>query len=100
MIIRKETGDGLLGFRIGKEGGTRGREEALQEECCGDLVDDVFSVQAGGAAGGTGRVAGEIEKGVGVAGGQAFVKEMVGEGGVGLLQSVREGEGLRGLGAR
>ncbi len=99
-LYERRRGKGLLGFRIGKQGGTGGGEEALEEEGCGDLVDDVFSVQAGGAAGGTGGVAGEIEEGVGVVGGQAFVEEMVGEGGVGLLQSVREGVGFGGLGAR
>ena len=100
MIIRKgRRGKGLGGFRVGEEGGIPRGKEAFEEECGGDLVDDVFAVEAGGMAGGTGGVAGEIEEGVGVVGGETLVEKMVGEGGVSLLQSLGEGLGFGGLGA-
>lgn len=44
-------------------------------------------------------MAGEIKEGVGVVGGEAFVEEMVGESGVGLLECLGEGLGFGGLGA-
>ena len=88
----------MLSFRIGKQRGTGGGEEAFEEQGGGDLIDDVFAVEASGAAGGAGGVAGTIEEGVGVVGGEAFVEEMVGEGGVGLLECLGEGLGFGGLG--
>jgi hypothetical protein len=98
-LYERRRGKGLLGLRIGKQGGAGGGEEALEKEGCGDLIDDVCAVQTGGTAGRTGGVAGEIEEGVGVVGGEALVEEMVGEGGVGFPQGLREGLGLGGLGA-
>jgi hypothetical protein len=93
----------LRGVRIGEEGGIPGGKEALEEEGGGDLVDDVFAIEAGGMAGGSGSVAGEIEEGVGVVGGEALVEEMDGEVGVGLAgcfrQGLGEGLGFGGLGA-
>lgn len=59
-----------------------------------------MAVEAGGAAGGTGGVAGNVEEGVGVVGGEALVEEMVGEGGVSFLESEREGLSFGGLRAR
>ena len=44
-------------------------------------------------------MAGEVEEGVGVVGGEALVEEVVLEGGVGFLKGVGEGLGLGGLGA-
>lgn len=43
---------------------------------------------------------GEIEHGVGVAGGETFVEEVVGEGGMGFLEGIGEGLSFGGLGAR
>jgi hypothetical protein len=102
-LYERRRGKGLLGFRIGKQGGAGGGEEALEEEGGGDLIDDVFAVEAGGAAGGAARgmggVARQIQEGVGVVGGEAFVEEVVDEGGVGLFERLSEGLGLGGLGA-
>ena len=44
-------------------------------------------------------MAGEIEKGMGVVGGEALVEQVVSEGGVGFLEGMGEGLGLGGLGA-
>ena len=100
MIIRKgRRGKGLGGVRVGEEGGIVCGKEAFEEECGGDLVDDVLAVEAGGMAGGAGGVAGEIEEGVGVVGGESLVEKMVGEGGVSVVQGLGEGLGFGGLGA-
>ena len=45
-------------------------------------------------------MAGGVEEGVGVVGGEALVEEVVGEVGVGFLQGECEGLGFGGLGAR
>ena len=78
-----------------------GGEEALEEEGGGDLVDDGGAVDAGGVAGGPGGVAGVVEEGVGIVGGEAFVEEVEGEVGVGLagevFEGLGEGEGFDGL---
>jgi hypothetical protein len=63
------------------------------------LVDDVFAVEAGGAAGRARGVAGKVEEGVGIVGGEALVEEVVGEGGVCFLEGGGEGLGFSGLGA-
>ena len=39
-----------------------GGEEAFEEQGGGDLVDDVFAVEAGGVAGGAGGVAGRLRR--------------------------------------
>ena len=44
-------------------------------------------------------MAGEIEEGVGIAGGETLVEEMVGERGVGFFEGLGEGLGFGGLGA-
>jgi hypothetical protein len=98
-LYERRRGKGLLGFRIGKQGGAGGGEEALEKEGCGDLIDDGGAVEAGGTAGGAGGVARQIQEGVGVVGGEAFVEEVVDEGGVGLFERLSEGLGLGGLGA-
>ncbi len=68
-LYERRRGKGLLGFRVGEQGGIGGGEKALEKEGGGDLVDDAFAVQAGGAACGMGGVAGKVEEGVGVVGG-------------------------------
>ena len=98
-LYGRRRGKWLGGIRIGEKGGAGGGEKALEEKSGGDLVDDVFAVETGGAAGGAGGVAGEIEEGVGVVGGEALVEEMVGESGVRLLEGLGEGLGFGGLGA-
>jgi hypothetical protein len=108
-IIRKETGEGLGGFRVGEEGGAGGGEEAFEEEGGGNLIDDgravetLLAIEAGGvgvgAGSGAGGVAGEVEEGVGVVGGEALVEEVVGEGGVGFAEGLGEGLSFGGLGA-
>lgn len=98
MIIRKgRRGSGLGGVRIGEQGGIGGGEEALEEEGGGDLIDDVFAVKTSGAADGTWSVAGGVEESMGVVGGEALVKEMMGEGRMGFLQCLCESLGLGGL---
>ena len=100
MIIRKgRRGKGLGGVRVGEEGGIVCGKEAFEEQGGGDLVDDVLAVEAGGMAGGAGGVAGEVEEGVGVVGGETLVEKMVGEGGVSVVQGLGEGLGFGGLGA-
>jgi len=69
----------------------------LQEEGGCYLIDDVFAVEAGGAAGGARGVTGGVEEGVGVVGGEALVEQVVGEVGVGFAKSGSEGLGLGGL---
>ena len=76
-----------------------GGEKALEEKGCGDLIDDVLAIEAGRAAGGSGCMAGEIEKGMGVVGSETLVEQMVREGGVGFLEGMGEGVGLGCLGA-
>jgi hypothetical protein len=100
LIIRKIRRDrGESGFRVGEQGGIICGEKAFEEEGGGDLVDDGRAVETGGAAGGAGSVAGEVEEGVGVMGGEALVEEMMGEVGVSFLQGLGEGLGFGGLGA-
>lgn len=76
-----------------------GGEKALQEQGRGDLVDDVFAVETGGAAGGTGGVTREVEERVSVVGGEALVEKMMGEGGMSFFQGLGEGLSFGGLGA-
>ncbi len=73
-------------------------EEGFEEERGGDLVNLVEAGEAAGcvAAGGTGLV----EEGVGFARGEAFIEEMVREGGVFGEESGGEGVGLCRLRAR
>ena len=100
FIIRKlRCGNRLGGVGVGEQGGAGGGEEALEEEGGGYLVDDLFAVEAAGAACGSGCVAGEIEEGVGVVGGEALVEQVVREGGVGFLEGLGEGLCFGGLGA-
>jgi hypothetical protein len=100
LIIRNgRRGEELRGVRIGEESGVSGGEKAFEEQGGGDLIDDFFAVEAGGAAGGAGGVAGGIEEGVGVMSGEALVEQMVGEGGVRFVQGKSEGLGFGGLGA-
>jgi hypothetical protein len=54
----------------------------------------VFAVETGGATHGTWGVAGCVEDGVGVVGGETLVEEMVGEGGMSFLQGLSEGLGF------
>jgi hypothetical protein len=98
-LYERRRGTGLLGFRIGKQGGAGGGEKALEKEGCGDLIDDVFAVEAGGAARRTGGMAGEVEEGVGVVGGEALVEEIVAESGVSFFEGLGEGLGFGSLGA-
>lgn len=55
-------------------------EESFEEEGGGYLVDEIFAVEPVG--GGVALLAALVEKFVGFAGGEAFVEQMVGEGGV------------------
>jgi hypothetical protein len=97
---------GLGGLGVGQKGGTGGREKALEKQDSGDLIDDgcaiepPLAIEAGRAAGGSGSMAGQIEEGVGVMGGQALVEEMVREGGVGFFEGLGKGLGFGCLGAR
>ena len=63
------------------------------------MIDDVLAIEAARVAGGSGSVAGKIEEGVGVVGGEALVKKIVGEGRVSFPQGTREGLGFGRLGA-
>lgn len=96
-------GKTLGGVRVGEQCGRVGGEKAFKKQGGGYLIDDVFAVEASGAAGGASGVAGVVEQGVGVVGGQALVEELVGEMWVGWVgefgQGLGEGLGLGGLGA-
>ena len=100
-IIRKlRRRNGLGGVGIGEQGGAGGGEEALEEESCGYLIDDVLAVEAAGAAGGLGSVTGKTEESMGVVGGEALVEQVVREGGVRIPERLGEGLGFDGLETR
>ncbi len=77
-------------------------QEGFEQEDGGQLIDDVFAVDglAMAAAGGAGVVAGGVEQGVGVEGGEALVEQVVLECGVGWLQGGGKGSGFGGLRAQ
>jgi hypothetical protein len=73
-LYERKTIAGLGSFGIGEESGAGRGEEALEEEGGGDLIDDVFAVETAGAASRARGMAGCIEEGVGVVGGEALVE--------------------------
>lgn len=78
---------------VGEQGWAVLGEVAFQDEDGGDLVDEVLAVDACGVAGGAGDAAGFVEQGVGLAGGEALIEEVMLQCGMCLAEGV--GEGLR-----
>ena len=92
----------MLGVRIGQQDRLAAGEKAFQQQCSGDLVDEIFSVDglSVAPASGAGAMAGGVEQGMGFEGGQPLVEQMVLQGGVLLSQGFRKSLGLGGLWAR
>ncbi len=96
--------ENALGLRVGKQrGGPRG-EKAFQDESGGGLIDDLPAVETAGASRRAWGIAGTIEQSMGVVGREAFVEELDGEAGMGLVggrgEGLGEGLGFGGLRAR
>lgn len=95
--LARRSGEGRR-LGVGQEGWTRvTREEGFEDESCGDLIDEVLAVEAGGAAGGAGSVARGVEEAVSLERGEALVEEMERECGMLRMKGLGEGRGFGGL---
>ena len=92
----------MLGIRVGQQGRLAAGEKAFQQQCSGDLVDEIFSVDglSMAPACGAGAMPGGVEQGVGFEGGQPFVEQMVCQRGLLFSQRFRKSLGFGGLWAR